>query len=251
VKIVPDTHLAISDFQPDTLIAMWIENLFRSALGLDRFLTQQGLTKREWHHPAYRVVGLACPRCGATQTTADDAWVMRLTAGTFPAAPGGLRCLACNRTTQLPALIEAVAPTRAEKKKILEAIRNHRPELRRFYVCEIDDERAVHTDAEQAVMAILPPVHNCRAKMVGIYAPTKEIATQISGQCHSDLPWHEEVELHKNGSLVSIDWHRGTLTEMEKTRQTAREQHIKFAKINAIDEAVTEFRQLKTAELGL
>jgi hypothetical protein len=59
------------------------------------------------------------------------------------------------------------------------------------------------------------------------------------------------VDVTPTGELLDQGWHKGRLTDQERLRQTARDQHIRFAKINAIDEATEAFRQAEILRLEL
>jgi hypothetical protein len=230
---------------------MWVENIYRSAIGLGRVLDTLGLTKRQWAHPAYRVVGLPCPRCGVEKTTADDAWVMTITSGTFPASPGGLRCTACNAGVNLPELFEIFAPTKTRKAALLKRIGILKPELRRFIIAEIDGERGVATSAAKALDGLVGVVHDCRAKMVLIDAPSLEIAKQLAGQMRDQLPWNENVPLHKDGSLAKVDWHGAPLSSLEKLQMADSASLARVIGLKKLDQEVEVFRHQRTEELGL
>jgi hypothetical protein len=251
MKVIENQHRAVSDFTADTLNQMWVENIYRSAIGLGRVLDTLGLTKRQWAHPAYRVVGLPCPRCGVEKTTADDAWVMTITSGTFPASPGGLRCTACNAGVNLPDLFEHFADTKPKKKALLEKIKIMKPELRRYVVAEVDDERAVATSAAKALDGLVGVVHDCRARMVLIDAPSLAIATQLAGQMHDQLPWREDVPLHRDGTLAQIDWHGAPLSSLEQLQMQDSASLARVIGLKKLDEEAEDFRRQRKAEMGL
>jgi hypothetical protein len=251
MKIVEGQHRAISEFTEPTLLATWIENLYRNALGMSRTLDALGFTRRAWAHPAHRVVGLACPRCGVEKTTADDAWTMTITGGTYPNAPGGLRCIACNAGLNLPMLIEHVAPTKPKKMALLKKIGILKPQLRRYVVAEMDGERGVATSAAKALDGLVGPVHNCQAKMVLIDAPSLAIATQLAGQCYDDLPWREDVPLHRDGTLAQVDWHGAPLTSLERLQMQDSASLARVVGLKKLDQETEDFRRQRTEELGL
>jgi hypothetical protein len=252
MKTVQGQHRAISEFTEPTLISMWVEALYRNALGLSRTLDALGFTRREWSHPAHRVVGLACPRCGAEKTTADDAWVMMVaTGGTFPNEPGGLRCAACSRGVTLPDLFDHFAPTKPKKMELLKKIKIMKPELRRFVIAEIDGERGVATSAAKALDGLVGPVHDCRARMVLIDAPSLAIATQLAGQMHDQLPWNENVPLHKDGSLAQVDWHGAPLSSLEQLQMQNTASLARVIGLKKLDQEVDAYRRQRTEEMGL
>jgi hypothetical protein len=252
MKVIKGTHLAISPFTPDTLISMWIDSLMHSAIGIDITADALEFTRRDVHEGKLRFPGLACILCGATTPTADpNRWTVYRTKGTYPHDPSNFRCELGEHSFTLADLIDHHCPTKPKLRALLKKIGSHEPQLRRFYVAEIDGRRAVNTDAQDAVREILPVVNNCLAKIVGIDSPTKEIAAQLAGQCDADLPWHEEVELHKDGSLVLIDWHKGRLTDLERLRMENRETAARFKNIKRVEEETAAFRFQRRAELGL
>jgi hypothetical protein len=251
MRIVEGTHLAVSEFTEPTLLATWIEALYRNAMGLSRTLDALGFTRRQWAHPAHRVVGLACPRCGVEKTTADDAWVMTVTGGTFPNAPGGLRCIACNAGMNLPMLIDHFAPTKPKKMALLKKIKIMKPELRRCVIAEIDGERGVGRSAAAALDGLAGPVHDCQAKMVLIDAPTLEIAKQLAGQMNDQLPWREDVPLHKDGTLAQIDWHGAPLTSLEQLQMQNSASLARVIGLKKLDQETEAFRRQRTEEMGL
>jgi hypothetical protein len=53
-------------------------------------------------------------------------------------------------------------------KALLEKIRICEPQLIRTYTAEYGEATATAKDAEQAVKEVLPPVHNCQVRLVGI-----------------------------------------------------------------------------------
>jgi hypothetical protein len=251
MRTVEGQHRAVSEFTEPTLISMWVEGIYRNALGMSRTLDVLGFKRRQWSHPAYRIVGLACPRCGVEKTTKDSAWVMTTTGGTYPNAPGGLRCIACNAGVNLPELFEIFAPTKPKKMALLKKIKIMKPELQRFVVAEVDGERGVATSAAKALDGLVGPVHDCRARMVLIDAPSLAIATQLSGQMRDQLPWREDVPLHRDGTLAEINWHGAPLTSLEKLQMQDSVSLARVKGLKRLDEEAEDFRRQRKAELGL
>jgi hypothetical protein len=137
-------------------------------------------------------------------------------------------------------------------KALLERVRICEPQLIRIYAAEYEKGGAIATakNAEQAAKEVLPPVHNCQVRLVGLDCPSLEIGKQIAGQMYDQLPW-ATVSTTPTGELIDQGWHKGRLTDQERIRQTARDQHVRFAAINAVDQATEDFRRVARVKAGL
>jgi len=146
---------------------------------------------------------------------------MKQTPGTYPDAPGGLTCTLCNTHFRLPELVDHFAPTKPKKKALLEKIGKMRPQLKRFTAAEYGKARAVATTTNEALAGVIPAVHDCKARLVLIEAPTLEIAKQVVTQSGDQLPWCENVSLTKTGTLADLLWH-GAFTARERQQLETR-----------------------------
>ncbi len=251
MKVIKDTHLAVSNFTADTLVSMWIDALTRSPLGIDRVADELGFTKRDVHAGRLRFPGMSCPICGATTPTADPArWTVYRTSGTYPRNPSGFRCEMGSHSFGLDVLIERDCPTKPKVKALLEKIGICKPQLIRTYTAEHGDYSETGRDAELVAKEVLPVVHDCSVRIVGIDSPSLDIGRQIAGQCRGDLPW-ADVAVEPDGSLIDLHWHKGALTELEKNRTANREITARFKNIKRVEEETESFRRQRRVELGL
>lgn len=251
MKVIKGTHLAVSDFKADTLHAMWIDNLTRSPLGIDRVTDKLGFTRRATHKGKLRFPEMPCIRCGATTPTVDpNRWTVFRTPGTFPHNPSNFRCELGEHSFSLADLIDHYCPTKQKLRALLKGIGNNEPQLIRTYTAECGDFRDTGKDAEAVAKEVLPAVHDCKVRLVGIDAPSVEIGRQIAGQCRDDLPW-ATVDVTPDGSLVSVDWHKGRLTDVERLRMTNRDRAAHFKKTEQVEKETASFRRQRRAELGL
>jgi hypothetical protein len=137
-------------------------------------------------------------------------------------------------------------------KALLERVRICEPQLIRIYAAEYEKGGAIATakNAEQAVREVLPPIHNCQVRIVGIDCPSLEIGKQIAGQMYDQLPW-ATVSTTPTGELHDQAWHKGRPTDQERIRQRTRDQHAKFVAINTLEAATADFYRAEKARLGL
>jgi hypothetical protein len=250
MKAFPDEHRAEVPFSADGFVRRWIENITAHAT-CSIVLDPAGYPKTEWFTPYNRIVGLACPVCHVEKITATGAWVMGLIPAVFPATPSKIRCQACNRSFGIPELVDHFALTRTKKKALLETIGKYKPELCRFIAVEMDGKVAVATAANKALQDVVGLVHNCRARMCRIDAADITIAKQTAGQMHTQLPWRDDVELHRDGTLAQIDWHGGKLSRLEELQLRTQQDRKRFANARVLDMETAQFRAAKARELGL
>jgi hypothetical protein len=190
MKVIENTHIAVSDFTEGTKNVMWIDSLMRSPVGIDRVTDALGFTRRTVHAGKLRFPGMPCIRCDATTPTIDpNRWTIYRTTGTFPHNPSSFRCEMGGHAFTLGDLIAYYNPTKQKVRALLEKIGSHEPHLIRTYTAEYGDSSVTSKDAEAAAIEVLPAVHDCTVGLVGIDAPSLKIGRQIAGQCHDDLPW--------------------------------------------------------------
>jgi hypothetical protein len=194
---------------------------------------------------------MSCIRCDATFPTADtNAWTVCLTAGVYPDNPGGFACEMGKHSYTLADLIDYYCPTAAKVRALLEKVGGYEPQLIRTYTAEYDGNSVTSKDAEAAAREVLPAVHDCTVRLVGLDCASLEIGKQLAAQCYDDLPW-ATVDVNPDGTLIDQAWHKARLTDQERIRQRTRDQHARVAAINAIDEATEAFRQAEVMRLGL
>jgi hypothetical protein len=87
--------------------------------------------------------------------------------------------------------------------------------------------------------------------MCRIDAADITIAKQIAGQMHEQLPWKEDVELHRDGTLAQIDWHGGRLSRLEEVQLRTQRDQKRFANAKVLDQETAEFRAARAREFGL
>lgn len=252
MRTIADTHIAVSNFVPDTKFKMWIEGINRSGVGRARVLDALGFTRRTQHRDRHRVPGLPCVLCGAVSPpTADpDAHPVYQTPGVYPASPGVFRCEAGNHSFTLPDLITFHCQTKPKLRALLSKIKICEPQLVRHYVAESGDSREVSKDANAASRKVQPRIHDCTVRIVGIECATIELARQLGGQCHDELPW-ATAATDTDGTLLDLHWHRGRLTDLERLRVTSRDSVARFGKLKRVEDDVAAFRRQRTHEAGL
>jgi hypothetical protein len=230
---------------------MWIDSLMRSPVGIDRVTDALGFTRRTVHAGKLRFPAMPCIFCSATTPTVDpNRWTIYRTAATFPDHPGRFACEMGGHGFTLGDLIDYYNPTKQKVRAFLEKIGSHEPQLIRTYTAEYDSDSVSSKDAEQAAIEVLPAVHNCQVRIVGIDAPSLKIGRQIAGQCRKDLPW-ATVDVKPNGTLLAIDWHRGRLTDVERLRMTNRKTAARFQTLKVLESDVDAYRRQRLEELEL
>jgi hypothetical protein len=203
------------------------------------------------HEGRLRFPEMPCIRCDATTPTVDpNRWTIYKTQGVYPDNPSVFRCEMGNHSFTLADLIAHHCSTEPKVQALLTKIGICKPQQIRVYSAEYGEVTAISKDAEAAAIEVLPTVHDCTVRLVGIDCASLEIGRQLAAQCHDDLPW-ATVDVNPDGTLIDQGWHRARLTDQERVRQATRDQHIRFAKINAVDQAAEEFRQTEVMRLGL
>jgi hypothetical protein len=147
-------------------------------------------------------------------------------------------------------LIDHYCPTKPKVKALLKKIGSHRPQLIRTYTAESGDYSETGRDAELVAKEVLPVVHDCKVKIVGLDAPSLDIGRQIAGQCRADLPW-ADVKTTPDGTLIDVHWHRGPLTNLERLRVEGQAITARFKNIKRVEEETESFRRQRRQELGL
>ena len=231
---IEGTHIYRSAFQSDTLLRMWGANLAAYPLGREQLLEAEGI-KLAVYKGLLRAK-MACPVCGLEAPTADEQrWTLHLTPNAiYPHRPGLYGCeMGQHAPFGVEKMIDLLAPSKPKKRALLKKHLYARPQLERFYSAEADaGYHYTSRDAQDAVNQALGPVHDCTIKLVAIEAPSLDIAHQLAGQLHSELPW-ADVELEKDGTIKNPAWHGGHLLEWERRRIENRKDRAKFAELKA------------------
>jgi hypothetical protein len=220
-------------------------------VGNGRVTDALGFTRRVVHEGRLRFPEMPCIRCGATTPTVDpNRWTIYKTQGTYPDNPSVFRCEMGNHSFTLAALIAHHCSTEPKVQALLTKIGICEPQLIRTYTAEYDGNSVTSKDAEAAAREVLPSVHDCTVRLVGLDCASLEIGKQLAAQCRDDLPW-ATVDVNPDGTLIDQGWHKARLTDQERIRQSARDSHAKFAKIVALDEATEDFHRAEKVRLGL